>query len=211
MTQVITDKGIRRRLFFEGDSLSELGNTNQGYVYQFPYYCYSLLTHTGLSVFPFAVSGSKIQPGVANSITDRIGQITAMARPNDIAFVLAGTNDISINGRTAAQVYADLCAYGQLLRDEGILVVVGTMIAKDRTGDDAAAVELIRLDYNNLIRGNSIFTFDGIADFGALTQFDSVADCSVAANYQQSDKVHLTQVGYQLLGTAGAPPIQALL
>ena len=209
---MITDKGIRRRIYFEGDSLSELSENNLGFGRRMTVTAYNLLTGTKPAHFPFALSGSQIQSGAANSILNRVSQITDMSRQNDIAVIWAGTNDISVGGRSAAQVYTDLVTWATIMRNAGLKIVIVTMIAKERAADpDPAAIELIRLAYNALILGESQFVFDAYADAGALTQFDSQADCS-NATYYNADKVHLTNVGYDLIATnVVAPAIQTLL
>lgn len=210
--ELFFNKGRERRIFFEGDSLSEQGeNPAINFNYRMPTTAYNSLTGVKPAMFAYAQSGSQIESGTAKSIIDRVSVITEMAQANDIAVIFAGTNDISVGGRTASQVYTDLVTWATTMRNAGLKVVAVTMIAKNRAADpDPAAIELIRLDYNALILGESLFVFDAYADAGALTEFNSVADCS-NATYYNADKVHLTNTGYDLVAGVVATAIQSLL
>lgn len=211
MAQWFLNKGRERRIFFEGDSLSELGGNNQGFVFRMPTTAYGGLTGTKPPHFVYALSGSKLQTGVSNSIYDRRSTITSQAIANDIIVIWAGTNDISVSGRTAAETYADLCTYATVMRNLGMKVVAVTMIAKERAADaDPTAINTTRLAYNALILGESSFVFDAYADPAALTQFDTVADAS-NTTYYNADKVHLTDTGYDLVAGTVTTAIQSLL
>lgn len=210
--ELFFNKGRERRIFFEGDSLSEQGeNPAINFNYRMPTTAYSSLTGVKPAMFAYALSGSQIESGTAKSIIDRASVITGMAQANDIAVIWAGTNDISVGGRTAVQVYADLVAWATTMRNAGLKVIAVTMIAKNRSADpDPAAIELIRLDYNALILGESLFVFDGYANAGALPEFDSIVD-TANATYYNADAVHLTNAGYDLIATEIATTIQSLL
>jgi lysophospholipase L1-like esterase len=211
MPQRLFNKGWNRKLFFEGDSLSTLSEGNVALGRRMIKTAYTNLTGTRPAMFSTAVAGSEIRAAGTSSIIDRGSAITSVADPNDIIVVWAGTNDISVSGRTDAQVYADLVTYATLMRNAGLKVIAVTMIAKERAADaDPTAINVTRLAYNALILGESSFVFDAYADPAALVQFNAVADAS-NATYYNADKVHLTDAGFDLVAGTVTTAIQSLL
>jgi len=210
MAEWFLNKGYSRQIFFEGDSLSNFGGSPNAFGYRMPQTAYSNLTDTKPSMQCYAIQSSVIQSGQALSIYDRASQILDNANANDIVVIWAGTNDMSVNLRTANQIYTDLVSYAVLMRNAGLKVVAVTTIAKDRVGDDTAAINVTRLAYNSLILGGSSFVFDAYADPAALTQFDTVADAS-NATYYVTGGVHLTDTGYDLVAGTVTTAIQSLL
>lgn len=201
-----------RRIFFVGDSLSELGQGPTSRVYEMPILAYNGLTRNyNISMFPFALSGAQLDPDAANTISSQITTVLSIAAANDIAVIFGGTNDISVGGHDETETYADLCTNAQRLRNAGLKVVAVTMIAKNRAADaDPAAINVTRLAYNVLVKGGSTFAFDAIADAAALPQFDAVAD-TADATYYNADAVHLTTAGYTLVAGVVTTAVQSLL
>lgn len=198
-----------KKIFFIGDSLSELGQGPIGFVFAMPVAAYTGLTLScNTSMFAYALSGAKCDPDDSNSIATQITTVIANGNPNDIAVIFAGTNDISVLGHNETETYADLCANAQQLRAAGMKVIAVTMLAKERAADaDPTAINTTRLAYNALIRGGSTFAFDAIADAGVLSEFDTIADAS-NATYYETDKVHLKTAGYNLVAGVVTAAIQ---
>lgn len=114
-------------------------------------------------------------------------------KPNDVVILWEITNDLSVNGLTGAQAYAQVTEYCGKVRALGGKVAVCTFIARNHTAD-AADLFTRGQDCNTLIRDNWASFCDLVIDLGADSLFDEKTDAD-NATYYQADKVHLTTVG----------------
>lgn len=117
----------------------------------------------------------------------------------------AGTNDI-IGGASVATVYANLQTFWAGVRSQGIKVIATTIIAR---GNFDAGMEDIRLDLNDLIRGDDSL-YDGLCDVALLPQFDSTAD-TANLTYYNADTVHLVAGGYAVIAAAMKTTVESVL
>lgn len=192
---------LQRKVFFVGNSLSNLSGGNVYSGKRFPQTCYQNLIDSGCVRNPFncnAISGKT----TAQLIADFPTQVKPYLRPGDVVFLWGLTVDIK-NGATPEQAYQDYITYSNLVHDCGSRIVVGTMIARNATGD-GTAIETSRLAVNAYVRTDTI-NFNGVADFGMMSQFDAQSDCS-SSNYDP-DFLHLANAGYDLCGPVAAVPI----
>lgn len=199
--QITSTTFIQRKVFFVGNSLSNLSGGNVYGGKRFPQTCYQNLIDSGCVRNPFncnAISGKSTTQLIADFPT----QVKPYLRQGDVVFLWELTVDIK-SGVTPEQAYQNYITYAKLVHDCGARIVVGTMIARDATGD-GTAIETSRLAVNAYIMADTTY-FDGKADFGAMTQFDSQSDCT-SGNYN-TDKLHLSDAGYDLCAPVAAVPI----
>jgi hypothetical protein len=103
----------------------------------------------------------------------------------NVVVLWAGSNDISVAGRTAAQVVGDIAAYGTAARSLGYKVLVGTMIS--RNGHDADKDAL-----NPLIRQNWLNFADGLVDVASSPDLGADNAFSNANCFQTPAGIHPT-------------------
>jgi len=118
---------------------------------------------------------------------------------NDIAFVWFGPNDIQHN-YGAGGTYSNIMFDCQLLHNYGYRVIAGTMIA------DGGLNDTNRIALNGFLRSGWTNFADGLADFGSDPILGNTNNCS-NTNYYQSDQVHLTTVGAQLVANIAYPAL----
>jgi lysophospholipase L1-like esterase len=197
-----------RKIIFEGNSLSDLSATgfvyNENYVPGTVFNNVKALTDPDLVYYCFSKSG-RTQTEINASISSLI---TPNVKANDIIFLWEGTNDMFVNGLSGAAAYANLITYRNTVVAMGAKLVVGTVAARDWATDDADLMDRID-DYNDLIRANSGL-FHGVADIAASTLFDTKADAS-NTTYYLSDKLHLTQAGYDAVIAIITPVVTSIL
>ena len=105
-------------------------------------------------------------------------RIAAIAgRHSNIIVALAGTNDLG-QGRTAAQLFADLQAYTAAAQALGHRVIVGTIAARS-DGIWSGAAEIQRVAYNSLISASHAWA-------------NGFVDVAAKAPALQGDNVHWT-------------------
>jgi hypothetical protein len=114
-------------------------------------------------------------------------------------FIYAGTNDITINGATAATTASYIWQGVSMAKAAypGVRVLVGTAISR------AGGLDSTLNAFNLLLRNNwRAAGADGLVDFGALTQFAPNGTNNANTTYYQSDGVHPTQTGHNAMAAA---------
>lgn len=129
-----------------GDSIS-----TSDYATGWPIYCAALPYGSAYRWTNFAVSGQRVDTMLANypSTAGRFAQ--SITRTPWVLMVLGGNNDIA-QGRTAAQIYADLVSIWTLGINAGARVIGMTVMPS--TGFSAPQ-NVIRLALNSLITGDT--------------------------------------------------------
>ncbi len=121
-----------------------------------------------------------------------------------IAIAFAGTNDFNNYGASAATAFSSLTGWIQTMKQAGCRVFVGTMIS--RTGNDfnSIAMDTDKNNYDALILQQAKSAgADGVIDFAANPLLGANGAYS-NATWFQSDGIHPTQAGQQLLANAAS-------
>lgn len=197
---IIRSKQIHRKIIFDGDSLSNQSGLVLVGGQMYPRTCYASLATLGkkLAYLNFAVGSRRTQ-----ALTDEfVTKILPSCRPNDIIVFMEISNSAHdhITDTAGTLLFSEVVTYCAQARDYGLKVACCTAIARDMAGFDDADITDRIMACNALMRADPSFC-DLLIDFGALPQFDEKADCQNATYYNSSDHTHLTDVGYQLLGT----------
>jgi hypothetical protein len=198
----------QRNIIFEGNSLSNFNSNssvlNNHYV---PRGIYDNQTGTyhPLAFTSFAISGRN-QTQINASITSNIAPL---CKKNDVIFLWEGTNDLNTNALSAAAAYANVVTYIQTVQGYGAVVIVGTVLARDFTGD--AADLMTRIDsYNALVRSGAATYGYTVCDLAADPLFDTRADAS-NATYYNGDKLHQTTAGQDRVITLASTTMGTVL
>jgi len=184
----------QRKLFFEGNSLFDLGSadssatSNYGFEYV-PSQAYSQLLGNNLAMFSFAISGqtgTQILAAASSKIMNNL-------QSNDIVVYWEGTNDMYLNALSGASAFANVVGWLNLVTTKTNKIIIGTVTARDYVSDPGDLMTRIS-DYNALVRSNASTYGYSVWDIGAELIFDTRADASNATNYF-TDKLHHTKVG----------------
>jgi lysophospholipase L1-like esterase len=175
-------------LIFEGDSITEGVGASNAEDFSYP----AQLARRGPSEpkwFNLGAGGDTLQNMAAT-----VSGVTALlarnpAYPNRLVGLLAGTNDIN-NGRTEAQVRADLDAWIAAVRGVAGVVPFGCTILP-RT-DFNPAEEAVRQAVNGYIRSGANLAF--VVDLAAEPRLANPADAAI-----YGDGIHPTDAGYAVL------------
>jgi len=203
---VISNPYPQRKVLWLGNSLSNLdSNANAVNGQYVPITTYNSLTKSKLSLFSYAVSGYT-QTTINSLLGSNIG---VMLNAKDIIVNWEGTNDMGINNLSGAAAFANLVTACQYVTSRGGIFVVGTVAARDMSGD---AVDLMdRIDaYNVLVRANNGTYGYYIADIAANVNFATRAAAS-NLTYYKADKIHMATAGQNLCATIFQSTIQPLL
>lgn len=205
---MIARKNRSRVIFFEGNSLTALdsnsANVGGQYVAQ-KTYANIIAVKSGVAMTSFAISG-RTQTQINASFSTNIA-------PNlmegDIVNIWEGTNDMGVNGLSGADAFTNLLTEIQAVKALGGIVFVGTVAARDMTGD---AVDLMdRIDaYNALVRANSGTYGYTVSDIAANALFNARSDAS-NTTYYKTDKIHMATAGQDICAGILSAPIIAIL
>lgn len=200
----------RRRIIFDGNSLSNQGASLLVGAMRYPSTVYSSVVSLGKKIAfqNYSIGGRQTHVLVSEFDT----KISPNIFPNDVLIMWEITNDLAqgaLGNRTAAQAIQDLADYTAKARTKGVYLVYLTMIARDMAGDPVD-LETKRLTVNAELRNNTSTYCDLLVDVGNLPQFDSQADCT-DTTYYNADKCHLTNTGYDLIATTVYNAIQPIL
>ena len=158
-----------------------------------------------------AIGGLPLSTMLANAptFTDSIHT----AGKNNVAVVFGGTNDVALNGRTAAQVYADTQSYGAGRKTAGFKVVVVGMLPRGgvetqrQTLRSSMLADFPTATSSPLVyrAGPGVTYADYYVDLGG----DSVmgANGNTGNTTYYADGVHPTLVGYQYLSPIIRPAL----
>ena len=195
----------QRKIFFDGNSLSNFAGGSVANGFEYPMSAYTSLTVGTRPVFHPCGVGSK---RTATLTTDFLTKILPLSAPSDIVVFMEITNE-SRDGLAAQTMIDNVQAYCLQARSYGLKVIVCTCPAGKLSGDPADTVTR-ELAANVILRATWSTFADKLADVGAVTQFDSQADIT-NTTYYNVDQLHLTSAGYVLVANAVYPQIQTLL
>jgi len=153
-----------------------------------------------------ATGGALLQGLVSGYASSQVKVVLTRYTGTRVAFLHMGTNDLTIGGRTAAQIYADVQSMTALMQADGASVIVSTILPN---AGWSGAQQTTRTDLNTLIRDNWASFADGFCDFAADSVMGPQAAASNAALYP--DGLHPSSVGHQNLAEIAEPIISALL
>lgn len=186
----------QRRLIFNGNSHWNVGQNSITVLndYYVPKTIYDNIRGTyPTTACLFAISGNPTTTMNANFAT----QNAPVIQKGDVVVLWEITNDLSVNGLTGAQAYAQLVTFANSVHALGAYIIVGTTTARNHSGD-AADIWTRGQDCNTLIR-NSVGVFDAICDPAVDTHFDDQADCANTTYY--IDGLHFATAGQALIIT----------
>jgi lysophospholipase L1-like esterase len=192
------------RMLFVGDSITV--GTADSRSYGFARRSVDLLSKNVQMYFD-AGGGNQIQNLVTNYAGSRArALLTEFAPQERIAFLHMGTNDLTLSGRTAAQIYADVQSICNSLRADGAKVVASTILA---TASWNGTQQTTRNTLNQSIRDNWASFADGLCDFAADPVMGPQAAASNATLFP--DGLHPSSLGHQNMAVLAAASINALL
>jgi lysophospholipase L1-like esterase len=146
--------------------------------------------------------GANTTPDLTSRVALDYAKLVASPAPK-VAVVWEGTNDIVVNGASAATAYANLVTLAQALRAAGYTkIVMGTVLP--RTG----LSNTTRGTLNTSIRGNTA-DWDAVADVGGNATIG--ADGADTNTTYYHDGVHLTAAGNAIAAPVFRAAIDGLL
>ena len=194
---------VTRTICFEGDSIT--AGSDSPYLYGYAKMVERLISQPA-RVLNLGSGGAQLQ----NDLTLYSGQVgpilSRYASDNRVVLLFMGTNDLTVGGRSAAQIYADIQTYAGYVRASGGKIIVATLLPNKAWN---GTQQTTRNDLNTLIRTNWASFADGLADFAADPTMGPQAAASDNALYP--DGLHPSRVGHSYLAPIAAAAIQALL
>ncbi len=163
----------------------------------------SLTNQPAYNIMNWGIPGVRIQAMDASE-KNRAAPLCSSDQGPSAAIVFAGTNDFLSSAQTASSVMANLGGEIQTLKTAGCRVFVGTMLS--RTGNDGAgaAYDSVKDAYDALILTSAkSYGADAVIDFAANPLLGADGANGNATNFQ-SDGIHPTQAGQQLLADAAS-------
>lgn len=194
----------QRKVFFDGNSLSNLGSGLVANEYRYPVTAYGLLTGTRPVCHPCGVGSKR----TTTLITDFLTKILPHAAPNDIVVFCEITNEAR-DGMAAQDMIDNVESYCLQARSYGLKVIVCTCPAGKLTTDPADTVTR-ELAANVILRNTWQSFADRLADIGSRSEFNSAAGIT-NTTYYNNDQLHFTTTGYDTMAIPVAAEIQALL
>lgn len=191
---------VGRRIIFDGNSLTNQGASGLVGAQRYPLTCYESirLLFNNNAYFNFAIGSRRTQTLTAEFDT----KILPSTRPGDVIVFWEITNNAHdlIDDTEGTELFANVVAYCDQVRNHNLTCVCLTGIARDMTAFDDAGITDRIFACNALMRANPSSFCDLLVDVAALTQFDNVADVA-NTTYYNSDRCHLTNTGYDLIAT----------
>jgi lysophospholipase L1-like esterase len=181
------------RVVFIGDSIVINGGTGNQWGYGFAKMAQRSLSND-VAFYNLGKGGTSIHDKLATYATDGAGCILQKYSDNRVVFLMYGTNDLTLLGRTAAQIYADIQTYCGYVRADGGKIIVATILpnaAWDSTQ------QTTRNDLNTLIRTNWASFADGLCDFANNAIMGPQSAASDSSLY--GDGLHPTRLGHTYL------------
>lgn len=200
MSQVAPTK----RVIFEGDSITIATNNADRYGYA---KMAQRMLPNAVAIYNYALGGSQLSPNVQDRYASTVGATLAAYPANSCIVSLAiGTNDLTIGGRTASQIYADIQAYAAQVRSNGGKIVVHTILPNAAWN---SAQQTTRNNLNTMIRNNWASFADAFADHGA----DPVMGVQSAAsnNALYPDGLHPSTLGHSYIFSKTVTAINSIL
>lgn len=190
-----------RQLIVIGNSLLSYNGAKLVGAKTAPLYLYSQLTGNRPPISIFATPGISI----SELITEFPTVIAPVLRSGDVVLFDEVINELG-DSQSPSGTFDYLVDYANLVQGLGAKIVVMTCTARV---EPYVGFETDRLALNTLIRNNSS-EFDGLADSGGLTIFNSVSATLDTTNYN-ADRLHFSNTGYNEFITPAISPVQTLL
>lgn len=197
---------FQQQVIVDGNSLTQKDGTNADLKYRMPLTLFTTLRGNS-KIFGgqyYGVTGKTTTQLIADFPT----KIAPYLKINDIVILWEITNDLNSNDLTSQQGYDNLVTYAGLVHALGAKVVMLGFIGRDNAGQDAD-INTRGFGVNTLINADHSWC-DGWVDLGADAAFNSQAAAS-NATYYNADKIHLTNVGYDLVASLIEPTVRALI
>jgi len=190
------------RVSFVGDSITAGTGDPRGFGY-----AARASRVLGANCYGAAEGGQQLVNFVANYATGLPRALfTAYPGTQRIAFLHMGTNDLTVGGRTAAQIYADIQSYAGLVRADGAQIIVSTILPNNAWN---GTQQTTRNNLNTLIRDNWASFADGLCDFAADPVMGPQAAAANTNLY--GDGLHPAPQGHQNLSVLAAAALTVLL
>ena len=195
------------RIIFSGDSIcAHVSYQDKDQFFGYAKKCIDLLS-SDCNVYNFALGGSALHTNGFTLYTNALSPLLSMYPANNhIIFLAHGTNDLTILGRSASEIYSDIQTYCSTARADGAKIILATLLPN---GSWDVTRQATRNDLNALIRGNWSTFADGIADFAADPTMGPQSAASNLALYP--DGLHVSMEGAAYLAPIAAAAINALL
>ena len=195
-------QSVTRTIFFHGNSLSDFGEGLVLDVQRFPVSCYtSILALNKKWAYhnAYSTGGRRTYEMTA----DFSAEVGVHSKPGDLLIFWEICNDAhdKVSDTAGTALYADVLAYFAAAAPYGLKKVCLTGIPRLYPAYDDAGITSRIFACNQLLRDTVSPPWDLLIDIAALTQFDAEADINNATYYNQTDKTHLTDVGYDLVAT----------
>lgn len=192
------------RIIVTGDSIAAGSNPPElnwnGWARQ----CRPMLSQQ-LNFYNEAAGGSQFSNLLANYAAS-VGLTLSQYSDLRIVLVACGTNDLTIGGRTAAQILADMQTYCGNVRTSGGKVIVGTVLPNSVwNGTQIATQQTL----NSSIRSGWTGFADGLADYAADPVMGLQANAFNGLLY--SGGLHPTALGHSYLAPIAAAAFNSLL
>jgi hypothetical protein len=191
----------KKTVIYNGNSLFCRGNGNIENVLEAPYASYNALSNPKPPMMCYAFSGKSI----SELTTDFTTKIQPYIKRGDIVVFNENVNTLADN-HTVSSVQTGLLAYRTLVRSFGAKIIVSTMTCR---AENYVGMETDRQTLNAWILANTS-QFDGVADPGGITEFNSLAGVT-NTTYYSTDQSHFTTAGYTLYGQSFNAAINSLL
>jgi lysophospholipase L1-like esterase len=191
------------RVIYVGDSITVVSSTASPNHYGYPKMADAINGHSYHS-YNVAGGGQRIEIQLSQ-YANQVGNILSAYSDNRVVVIAYGTNDIS-QGRTAAQIRADVESYCASIRGSGSKVVVGTILPA--TGH-TSPMQTERDTYNAGIRADWATFADGLMDFAADPTMGPQAAASNTSLYP--DGLHPSRLGHTYLAPIAAAAIASAL
>lgn len=197
-----------KKILFLGNSLSNNGAGVVYFTYRMPTNVYSSVVSLGLgySFNSYAFAGKQGAQLVSEWSTivsqNDIGV-------GDVVIIWEGINDMGAGLKTGTQAYDNLVTLCSNARATGAKAVLLNVIPANLTGT-YPNWEVDRTACNSLINTNQATICDVFVDLTANAAFNSATDYN-DTTYYHTDKIHLNNVGYDLVGSLVYTAITSIL
>jgi len=163
----------------------------------------SLANQPAYTIDNWGIVGVRLQT-VNAAESNRVGQLCESSGGPSVALVFLGTNDFLSSWQTPTGLIPNLAGEVQTLKVAGCRVFVGTMLSRSGMDGGGASYDADKDAYDSLILTNAkAFGADGVIDFAANPLLGADGATS-NATYFQSDAIHPTEAGQQLLANAAS-------
>jgi len=183
----------KAKIIFEGDSIT-FGMHSTG-TNNYPGDVVASLG--GLASWSAANMGISGRTAATMLYSDTQSIINSQHTASDIVVIMAGSNDLAVNGTSAATTYSYIVSLCQLIQLSGYQVVICTITARNGSGDNGG-FDANRLTVNSNIRLNWRTFANACADVGSDAVLGQSSQ-TTNTTYFFSDQIHPVNAGYVLL------------